>query len=452
MAKIIIIGAGLTGISTAYHLEQQGFFDYTLFEKESTIGGLCGSIFQDGFTFDYTGHLLHVNDAYFKHLIDTIVGIDNMNQIVRRSFIYSHHVYTHYPFQIHMHGLPAEVIAECIEGFVTRKQSSKEPKNFYNWVLAHFGQGIAKHFFIPFQTKILDYDIKKITASWTGRFVPKTTLRDMIAGSLSDHREPSIGYNSHFLYPKKGGIIFWVKKLADCLVNKVQLNAEVERIDIHNKIVFFSNGHFEHYDKLITTMPLDSLLDTLIEPSNSFLKKQRNKLVCNSVINFNIGVHHNNLSDKHWIYYPEHHYPFYRIGFPHNFSEAAVPKGCSSLYGELSFTNKDSFFVNTKLTEALSATKKLFSISNTDIATEKIIHIRNAYVIYDVWREKNLPKLLLTLEQHALYSIGRYGAWKYSSMQEAVLDGKEIAEKILTQQGIIIMPQPTKFQQKEGAL
>jgi protoporphyrinogen oxidase len=83
MAKIVIIGAGLTGLSTAYHLEKKGFHDYLIFDKESSPGGLCRSVIQDGFTFDYTGHLLHVGDNYFRSLIDKLVGFDSFNTIHR---------------------------------------------------------------------------------------------------------------------------------------------------------------------------------------------------------------------------------------------------------------------------------------------------------------------------------------------------------------------------------
>ena len=111
MADIVIIGAGLTGLSTAYHLEQAGFFDYKIFEKEATPGGLCRSVEQDGFTFDYTGHLLHTSDNYFRTLLENIVGLDTMNTIKRRSFIYSQGCYTRYPYQINLYGLPPETIA-----------------------------------------------------------------------------------------------------------------------------------------------------------------------------------------------------------------------------------------------------------------------------------------------------------------------------------------------------
>src|ERR1700722_12940766 len=100
MAEIVILGAGLTGLSAAYHLERQGFYNYKIFEKESTVGGLCRSVQQDGFTFDYTGHLLHISDPYFKHLIQTIANLETFNVIHRRSFVYSQQTYPPYPYQV----------------------------------------------------------------------------------------------------------------------------------------------------------------------------------------------------------------------------------------------------------------------------------------------------------------------------------------------------------------
>src|SRR5207248_3393620 len=93
MAKVVILGAGLTGLSTAYHLEKRGFFDYLLFEQEATPGGLCRSVVTNGFTFDFTGHLLHASDAYFRSFLADTIGFDNLNAIYRQSFIYSQETY-----------------------------------------------------------------------------------------------------------------------------------------------------------------------------------------------------------------------------------------------------------------------------------------------------------------------------------------------------------------------
>ena len=108
-----------------------------------------------------------------------------------------------------------------------------------------------------------------------------------------------------------------------------------------------------------------------------------------------------------------------------------APEGCSSLYGEFSYIKKSPHTLKKTLETALSTTKKLFKLQHEEIVTEKIITIPRAYVIYDFWREKNLPKIHAQLAADNMYSIGRYGEWKYSSMQEAVLDGKKMAEHIM---------------------
>jgi protoporphyrinogen oxidase len=433
MARIVIIGAGLTGLSAAYHLEQKGFFDYELFEKESISGGLCRSVTKDGFTFDYTGHLLHINDDYFRSFIEKVVGFDQFNVIHRRSFVYSQNTFTKFPYQINLFGLPADTIAECIEGYVTRNRSSKNQKTFMNWTLSNFGAGFARHFFYPYQGKIFAYDVEKLTASWTGRFVPQTSLKQIIQGAVQEAGEEPVGYNAQFFYPKQGGIMAWVHKIADHLIKPIKTEFCVEKIDLKRRIVHFTNGHSERYESLINTMPLDTFLRLTKETSATNLKHALNHLKCNSVVNFNLGINKPNISDKHWVYFPETKYPFYRIGFSHNFASSMAPADCSSLYGEFAHINKSPEWIEQTLATSLAQTKQWLGLDDTDIITQKILNISHAYVIYDAWRDRNLPKLHEQLAELDVHSVGRYGAWKYSSMQEAVLDGKSIAHALIMQ-------------------
>ena len=430
MAKIVIIGAGLTGLSAAYHLEQNGFYDYKIFEKENTQGGLCRSIYQDGFTFDFTGHLLHINDPYFYDFLANILDFEHLDKINRKSFIFSHNTYSPYPFQINLHGLPTEVVIDCIEGFVKRKQFKKQTNNYYQWVLQHFGAGFGNHFFFPYQTKIFDYDIKKLSADWTSRFVPQTSLRQIIEGAVKKNQAGNIGYNAHFFYPKQGGIFYLIQQLSKKIRNKIQTNYSVKTVDMQNRLITFENGHFEQFDRLISTMPLNLLLNKIEEKSDMALKSACNKLLCNSVINFNLGIFKENISDKHWIYFPEKQFPLYRAGFYSNFCPKMAPKGCSSIYGEVACLDRSEKHKAEILAAALQKIKKHFKLHKKDILTEKIIHIDHAYVIYNTWREKNIKKIQARLNENKIYSIGRYGQWKYSSMQEAVLDGKTIADKL----------------------
>ena len=437
MPKVVILGAGLTGLSAAYHLEKYNFFDYQIFEKDNSVGGLCRSITQDNFTFDYTGHLLHLNNNYFAKLIYNLLDKDKFNYINRKSFIYSHNIYTKYPYQVNLFGLPKDVIVDNIKDYINRP-SINNPKNFYDWALTNFGSSITKNFFEPYQNKIFAYNIKKITASWTSRFVPKTSLTQMLSGAINniDNNSQNIGYNSQFIYPKSGGIFSWVKALSEQIKSPINKNHKAINIDLKNKIIKFENSKEVKFKHLITTMPLDSLLNNITEPSNLNLKKVSSNLLCNSVINFNLGTNIKDLSNKHWIYFPEPKYKFYRIGFPHNFTKLSAPENCSSLYGEFAYLKNNKINTKAKLLKdldiSLKQTKELLNIKDHNILTQKIIPISHAYVIFDKWRENNLDKILDLLKNNNIHSCGRYGAWKYASMQEAILDGKDISEKIIS--------------------
>ena len=49
--KVIIIGSGVGGITTAIHLARKGY-QVKIFEKNSYPGGRCGKIIKDGHRFD----------------------------------------------------------------------------------------------------------------------------------------------------------------------------------------------------------------------------------------------------------------------------------------------------------------------------------------------------------------------------------------------------------------
>lgn len=431
MAKVVILGAGLTGLSTAYHLEKNGCFDFKIYEKEATAGGLCRSVTDQGFTFDYTGHLLHSNDPYFTEFLTNVVGLDELEIIKRRSFIRLHDTYTPFPIQVNLHGLPTQVIIDCIEGFMDRPKTKTTPKSFYDWALQKFGKGLTDLFFVPYQQKLFSYDIHQITASWTGRFVPETSLKAILQGSLVAPKDDVIGYNANFYYPKKGGIQFWVNKLAEKITTPIHTGYTVEQVDLVNKIVTFSNGDFEPFETLVSTLPLDRLLGLIKESASTSLTKASKKLLCNSVINFNLGIAKPNLSDKHWIYLPEDKYIPYRLGFYNNFSKQMAPENCSSMYGEIAFLKRLPQPSTQLVASAVTQMQELFDFGASDIITQRVMHIDRAYVIYDFWREKNLPALHTALVNENVHSIGRYGAWKYASMQESLLDGKAMAEQLL---------------------
>ena len=427
MPKVVILGAGLTGLSMAYFLEKSGFYDYQIIEKSDQPGGLLKTHKENGFVFDHTGHFLHINNAIFENFLDEIYGLTNMNMLNRKSFIYSNNIHTPYPFQKNLHGLPTKIIIDCITGFIERKNRIKNPKNFHEWVAKHFGLGLGKHFFFPYNSKLLNIKPKDLMPSWTSRFVPKIELKDLLECSLEPKEYSLDGYNSSFFYPKNGGIEQLIRNIVSKLSQKIKINSMASLIDQNKKQIHLQTGEKINYQMLFSTIPLPNLLKSLSDQTINNFETISNKLSCNQVLNFNIGINRPDLSEKHWIYFPEKKFKFYRVGFWHNFADSMVPRGHSSFYGEVSFrpeTNKKTC-KDKLLNQSIKQTLQFFKINKPEISIQKTLFLEHAYVVYDRWREDNLKKIHKTLATQDLHSIGRFGEWKYSSMQEAVLDGLE---------------------------
>ncbi len=451
--KIIILGAGITGLSTAYHLQQvidnqpQLPVDYEIFEKEPMAGGLCRSVYQDGFTFDYTGHLLHLRVDYTKKLTRELLK-KNYQIHKRNSWIYSKGLFTRYPFQANTYGLPINVVKECVLGFIKAKcQNSNKisfdlmkHQSFYDWIISTFGDGIAKHFMLPYNEKLWTVHPKNLSCSWLSSFIPQPTVQEVVNGALAEQRR-LFGYNVNFLYPQKGGI----QVLSDAFLSytkNLNLNSKVTKVDIFNKEIEINNNFRYKFDKLISTLPLKQLIG-LINEIPSIVKNAERLLRCNSVLNVNLGIARSNISDKHWIYFPEKNFVFYRVGFPMNFSPSLVPKGMSSIYTEIAYNSDGKYQILGGRYQMPEDKKEIIRRIKRDlikagilrrndyILTENVLDIKNAYVIYDKNREKSLKKICPFLLENNIYSIGRYGGWRYSTMEDAIIEGKKTAERLI---------------------
>ena len=120
---VVIIGAGPTGLSAAYHLGQ----DSMLVEQADRVGGWCRSIEDSGFTFDMAGHIMFSNDPHVHEMYQLLLG-DNVHWHDREAWIYSKQVFTRYPFQGALYGLPPDVIKECIVGAIEARFGSLTAK------------------------------------------------------------------------------------------------------------------------------------------------------------------------------------------------------------------------------------------------------------------------------------------------------------------------------------
>ncbi|MFA5160985.1 MAG: FAD-dependent oxidoreductase [Elusimicrobiales bacterium] len=422
----LIIGAGLTGLSCAWHLERLGAPRYILAEKNDYPGGLCASFSQNGFSFDCSGHLLHLHSGYGKSFIFRMLR-GNLEKLRRRAEIYSSGVYTPYPFQAALCGLPDRVVSDCVSGFLKAWRENKTPpfdSPFDRWAMSVFGEGICRHFMFPYNRKLWRVPLPQLRADWCAPFVPRPGPEEVIAGAYGPQRA-SFGYNTEFYYPSQGGAGALCAAIADGLGNGFMPGCGVLRVNLSKKTALINNLGEVEFSRLVNTMPLKDFCG-IIEDAPAAVRESAKLLRHNRVDVFNFGFRAPARRKLHWAYFPEDKFAFYRAGIASHFSRHVSPAGYSSFYTETASPPSSKPDTAALERQMLSGLRRCGLISAPPAARMHIA-IPCAYAVYDANRSHALSRILPWLEKKGCLSTGRYGGWKYSFMEEAVLDGKAAA-------------------------
>ena len=204
----------------------------------------------------------------------------------------------------------------------------------------------------------------------------------------------------------------------------LQLNSPVTQIDLKNKTVR-AGGKVFSYTHLVNTLPLPVFLRLL--KNAPALTKYAAQLVSQPVT-----VCHLAFKGKapafSWVYAPDAKDPFFRVGVQSRFSPRQAPKGCYSLYIELSGKHRPGQTLEKHLEQALL---QKGIISRRDVKLFALWQVLTpAYVIYDKKHTPVVSRVLDALAKQNCLCAGRYGRWAYSFMESALLQGKETAEKL----------------------
>jgi protoporphyrinogen oxidase len=252
-------------------------------------------------------------------------------------------------------------------------------------------------------------------------------VEEVVGGALGLTNR-GLGYNPTFRYPRAGGIEVLPNALAAGLRHAdLRLKTSVVAIDPTRRQVRTADGSVQPYEDLVSTLPLPRLL-ALLDGLPDKLRQAAAGLQATQVLNINLGIAREGLTQRHWIYFPEDRYVFYRVGSPTAFCPASAPSGCSSLYVEvarLGLRPDDIPGLVAQVKEDLVACDLLRP--DDAIVAEQVVVVDPAYVIFDAHRRQVLPGLLDWLQTRRIHSIGRYGRWEYGSMEDAIYQGMQTA-------------------------
>lgn len=409
----IIIGAGISGLSYAAKLSHS---DYQIIEKDDSIGGYCRTIYSGSYIWDYAGHFFHFQHSDIKDFVLRNMDKDSMLTVEKKTQIYYKGKYIDYPFQMNIHQLEKEEFIDCLYDLFAKEDN--DYLSFKEMLYCKFGKSIAEKFLVPYNEKLYATDLNLLDTEAMGRFFPYADKEEVI---LNFKNKSNNTYNSHFLYPKKG-IIEVVKSIASrCREENISLQEEVLHIDYLEKVVF-TNKRKIKYDNLISTTPLPKLLDLCdVEYDKSIYS-------CNKVLVFNLGFDKKGVDRvNNWVYFPESEYIFYRVGYYDNI----IGQDKLSLYIEIGFKQTDSIDdISVLLEKVLDDLRKTGVITDHKLMDWVHIIMDPAYVHITKDSEKDKWDKINHLRKHNIHTIGRYGEWKYCSLEDNIFDAFNLIDLI----------------------
>ncbi len=425
---VLILGAGLAGLSAAHHLGG----DYRLVERAGLPGGLCRTEVRDGFRFDATGHWLHLRDGGVRALAEELLP-GGWVRVERRAGVYSHGVFTPYPYQVNTHGLPPQVVAENLLGFVEanygekgRALRARDPRDFAEFVLRHLGEGFARNFLFPYNRKLWTVPPEELTAEWMGRFVPQPTLEQVVRGAVGLAQE-GLGYNATFLYPREGGIEAFPAALARRLSRPAECGLEPVSLDAARRRARLSSGEELSWGALVSTIPLPALAGLLADAPPE-VRAAAARLRAATVTYVNVAARGGGAAPFHWVYLPEPSFAAYRASSPSAAVPSLAPPGARTL--QVEFSGREPLEPDRARKTALETLLRLgFLAAPGDVLFTEARVIPDAYVIHDADWSPARRFLRDWLAARGIFTAGRSGSWEYASMEDAVLAGRAAAER-----------------------
>jgi protoporphyrinogen oxidase len=418
--EILIIGAGVSGLTTANRLLPVK--DLLVLERSEYAGGLATQYQSGDYWFDFAGHYFHFQGK--PHIKEFLENFTRFNQYKRQSKTFLLNRFIPFPVQFHLSHLPSRLRHAIYREMTEKKDSSSGAavENLKDFLALHFGNTLLQLFFDPFLSKYYNRNLEELAANMDKGSIPVPD-REQVEEGYRGSVNAKAGYNPIIYYPRNY-LRGFIGNYAHPLKDRLHLNEEVKEIDVHKKQVVTEGGTYT-YDKLVTTIPLNRL-PYIIKPTDFFSSSgySPNHLshVSTQLVNVILKKRRRRF---HWVYLAEKAFPFYRAGmyagqpYPAAYLEKNVLPGTSISPAQIK-------------SETLFTLKKLGMIHSDD----ELVHLDSrllpvSYIIFDKYWQKTVPPMLDTLKEQGIFSLGRYGTWNYSSMGNDIHEAYEFAGEII---------------------
>jgi protoporphyrinogen oxidase len=422
--NIGILGGGITGITLQRYLDHPS----EVLEAAGHPGGLCSTIFKDGFGYDIGGHILFSKSEEINNLVETLLG-DNCGFARRANQIYFKNRIVKYPFENGLGVLDKHDIYECLMGYLKRDEYPA-PTNFREWCYRRFGKGIAELYLLPYNEKIWNLSTDQMSLDWVDR-IPSPPTEDIVRSALGFETEGYL-HQLYFKYPKKGGVQALVEAIRKP-GGKVACDFKVKSIrrERNGWAVAGPRGT-RSYDRIAVTFPIHEAIrcfqDVPEEVTNAIASLRYNTI--NIVF---IAVNDESLLQHSALYIPDPNVITHRLCFMGFFSKELVKPGTSSLIAEITTNPGDG--VHEMSDEAMTGRviddlHREGLIDRENVIVTDVKRSTYGYPVYDLNYYKNRKIFHDYFASIDVSLCGRFAQFEYINSDECMLRAIALADTL----------------------
>jgi protoporphyrinogen oxidase len=450
----VVLGGGVSGLGFAKRMSEHGHSVLVL-EKEAIVGGLSRTLEYEGFHLDFCAHRFHTNNRQLLKEVLALPGL-TMNRHVKKSRIYMFGKYLKYPFELQnlLRAMPLK--DSLLSGLSFASNLVSKPfrrpalESYRDWFVHLYGRRLYEIMCRPYTSKIWHTDPVNISADWADqrfqgenlkkllkRIVKKVLTLDFSSYNLEDDSLAPDG--GPFYYPRRG-----IQELPDALAAAARAHGTViltsatpTSVSVAGRTVTYTRGGQEEtvsFGHLISTIPLHALYD-LQERKSPEVERALAGLAYMDIIFVYVFLDRQ-LSNDHWLYFPDPDVVFNRAVEFSNWSPEMCPAGKTSVCFDITVFEHERDSLWNAGDEELSArvlhdAERVGYLERANVLGTYVFRVKHAYPYYDVGYKAKLDSIVRFLESEHVSLLGRTGVFQYNNSDNSIEMGFLLADRFL---------------------
>jgi protoporphyrinogen oxidase len=452
----VVLGGGVSALGFAKRMAEHGRSVLVL-EKETVIGGLSRTLHHRGFYLDFCAHRFHTNNRELLAEVLALPGL-RMSRHVKKSRIYMFGKYLKYPFELQnlLRAMPLRdsLLAGVSFGWNLLAKTFRTPRlvSYRDWFVHLYGRRLYETMCRPYTSKIWHTDPADISADWAEqRFqgenlkrLLKRVIRKLLTLDFSNYNleDDSLAPDGGpFYYPQRG-----IQELPDALARSaaghgaaIETAVTITRVSVEHRTVTYDRLGVPEtvgFDHLISTIPLHAFY-ALQERRSPEVEQALAGLRYMDIIFVYVFVDRPQLSNDHWLYFPDPDIIFNRAVEFSNWSPEMCPPGKTSVCFDVTvFADDDRDRLwnaadEELATRVLDDAERVGYLRRADVSGTYVFRVRRAYPYYDLDYKTKLDTVVHFLESEDVSLLGRTGVFQYNNSDNSIEMGFLLADKFL---------------------